>query len=244
VASFHASMLADSLAAIGAFAEAEAAIADAGRLGAASGDLNAMADADLIQGRIAAEKGDLEEALVHTRRGLDGAEAAGNTFCSLTGYFMVADQQLRLGETEQAISHLERSTGLAEFCNAGGYEALGQAWLAAARARMGVFDPEEFEEPLAKAIASHSRSVEAQIRFQRAVAVAGAGRPEDSFADFERALDLFASYGALPNQGRAHHAYGLALDAANRSGDAEVHLREAEGIFTRLGIRPDPVGDP
>ncbi len=243
-ASFHASMLADSLAAIGGFADAESAIADAKRLGVASGDPNAVADADLIQGRIAAERGDLEEALEHTRRGLAGAEAAGNTFCSLAGYFMVADQRLRLGDTEQAISHLERSTGLAEFCNAGGYEALGQAWLAAARARQGTLDPAGFEEPLAKAIASHSRSVEAQIRFQRAVAVAGAGHPEDSFADFERALELFESYGGLPSEGRAHHAFGLALESAGRAREAAEHLRRAEAIFTRLGIRPDPIAHP
>lgn len=239
-ASFHASMLADSLTMLGSFAEAKEVIAEARRLGVESGDPNAVADADLIRGRISAEEGDLEEALVHTRKGLDAAEAIGNTFCSLAGNFMVADQQLRLGDVTQAISHLERSTGLAEYCNAGGYEALGQAWLAAARARLGDFHLSEFDEPLAKATLAGSRSGEAQVRFRRAVAIAGDGRPEDSVEDFERSLSLFSSIGALPSMARVNHAYGLALDAAGRAEEAADRLRAAEEIFTRLGIKPDP----
>lgn len=239
-ASFDASMLADSLGTIGDFERAKQVIADARRLGEASGDPNAVADADLIRGRIHAEEGDLEEALVHTRLGLDAAEQIGNTFCSLAGNFMVADQQLRLGQVDSAITHLERSTGLAEYCNAGGYEALGQAWLAAARARLGDADPAEFDEPLGKAISAGSRSGEALVRFHRAVAVAGSGRPEDSIEDFERAIELFHGFGGLPNAARAHHAYGQALEAAGREADAESHLREAEAIFQRLGIKPDP----
>jgi class 3 adenylate cyclase/tetratricopeptide (TPR) repeat protein len=239
-ASFHASMLADSLSVLGSFAEAKAVIADARRLGVDSGDPNAVADADLVRGRISAEEGDLEEALVHTRKGLEAADAIGNTFCSLAGNFMVADQHLRMGDVADAISHLERSTGLAEYCNAAGYDALGQAWLAAARARLGDFDPAEFDEPLAKAVAAGSRSGEAQVRFHRAVAIAGAGRPEQAFDDFEHSLRLFASYGGYPSMARVNHAYGQALEAAGRAYEAAARLREAEEIFTRLGIKPDP----
>ena len=242
-ASFDASMLADSYATIGSFAEAKATIADARRLGLESGDPNAVADADLIHGRIFAEEGELEEALVHTRRGLEAAEAVGNTFCTLAGSFMVADQQLRLGEVDDAITHLERSTGLAEYCNAGGYEALGQAWLAAARAKQGGLDPASFDEPLGKATSSGSRSGEALVRFHRAVATAGSGRPEDAFADFERSLELFVGYGGLPSAARAHHAYGQALEAAGLVEEAEEHLRAADAIFARLGIKPDPTGN-
>jgi tetratricopeptide (TPR) repeat protein len=239
-ASFDASMLADSLATIGSFAEAKEVIALARRLGVESGDPNTVADADLIRGRILAEEGELEEALVHTRKGLEAAEAIGNTFCSLAGNFMVADQQLRLGAVDAAITHLERSTGLAEYCNAGGYEALGQAWLAAAQARIGDLDPASFDEPLAKATAAGSRSGEALVRFHRAVATAASGRPEDAFGDFVRAIELFSGFGGLPNAARAHHAYGQALEAAGLADEAERHLREAEAIFSTLGIKPDP----
>ena len=240
-ASFHASALADSQAMLGSFAEAKAVIAEARRLGVDSGDPNAVADADIIRGRISAAEGDLEEALVHTRKGLEAADAIGNTFCSLAGNFMVADQQLRMGDVADAIAHLERSTGLAEYCNAGGYEALGQAWLAAARARLGHFDPAEFDEPLAKAISAGSRSGEAQVRFHRAVAIAGAGHPEQAFDDFERSLFLFSSFGGFPSMARVNHAYGQALEAAGRADEAAARLRDAEEIFTRLGIKPDPV---
>lgn len=239
-ASFDASMLADSHATIGSFEEAKRVIAEAKRLGVESGDPNAVADADLIHGRILAEEGELEEALVHTRKGLEAAEAIGNTFCSLAGNFMVADQQLRLGAVDDAITHLERSTGLAEYCNAGGYEALGQAWLAAARARQGGLDPSSFDDPLAKAMGAGSRSGEALVRLHRAVATTGSGRPEDAFEDFERAIELFHEFGGLPNAARAHHAYGQALEAAGSAEQAGTHLREAEAIFARLGIKPEP----
>ncbi len=240
-ASLHASFLADSLATIGSFDEAEAAIDRATDLADRSGDPNARADADLIRGRIAAERGDLEDALVHTRRGLEGAEAVGNTFCTLAGNFMVADQKLRLGEVNDAIAHLETSTGLAEYCNAGGYEALGQAWLAAAKARQGDLDPAGFAEPLEAAVASGSRSGEAMVRLHRAVAVAAEGSTQAAFEDFERALDLFGEYGGRPSEARAHHAFAQALEAVGFSDRAQEHFREAERIFTELGIRPDPV---
>jgi hypothetical protein len=154
-------MLADSHAVLGSFDEADGAVERARQLGVESRNGEAVAEADLVRGKIASEKGDLQEALEHTRRGLEGAEAAGNTFCTLAGNFMVADQQLRLGEVEQAITHLERSTALADYCNAGGFEALGQAWLVTARARLGSLDPSGFDEPLAKATAAQSRSGEA-----------------------------------------------------------------------------------
>lgn len=239
-ASLNASFLADSYSTLGRFADAESMIVRARDLGERSGDPNAVADADLIRGRIAAERGDLQDALVHTRRGLEAAEAVGNTFCTLAGNFLVADQKLRLGEVEEAITHLETSTGLAEYCNAGGYEALGQAWLAAARARLGDHDPREFTAPLDAAMTSGSRSGEALVRLHRAVAVASRGRPEEAFDDFRRAISLFSEYGGRPNEGRAHHAFAQALEASGMTDRAQEHFRAADQIFDDLGIRPDP----
>jgi class 3 adenylate cyclase/tetratricopeptide (TPR) repeat protein len=240
-ASLNATMLGDVQASLGNFAEADAAVTRARELGEVSGDPNMVLDADLVRGRVASERGDLEEALIHTRRGLVAADEVGNIYCSLFGNFLVADQKLRLGEPEEAISHLERSSELAQYCNAGGLEALGQAWLAAARASLGDLDPAEFDAPLARAIDGGSRSGEAAVRLHRAIAVAGAAQPERSFKDFERAVVLFKEISARPNLARTHHAYGQALEAAGRGDDAAAHLREAERLFADLGIEPDPV---
>jgi hypothetical protein len=73
------------------------------------------------------------------------------------------------------------------------------------------------------------------------VAIAGAGRPEQAFDDFERSLFLFSSFGGFPSMARVNHAYGQALEAAGRADEAAARLRDAEEIFTRLGIKPDPV---
>lgn len=240
-ASYHAAMLADSLSQVGRFDEAVAAIERARELGERGGDPNSILDADIIHGSIEAERGHLEEALEYTRRGIEGAETHGNTFCNLAGNFKLADQRLRLGDVDSAISHLERSTGLAQYCDAGGYELLGQAWLAMARSRAGEPRPEEFDGPLANAIESGSRSAEGLVRLKRGITLAGIGKTEDAADDFERAIELFADYGGLPNLARAHHAYGEALEAAGRADDAVTHLKKAEEIFADLGIRPDPV---
>jgi class 3 adenylate cyclase/tetratricopeptide (TPR) repeat protein len=240
-ASYNAAMLADSLTQIGRFSEALSAVERARDLGERSGDPNAVLDADIIRGSIAADMGDLEDALEYTRRGIEGAEAHGNTFCNLAGNFKLADQQLRLGDVDSAITHLEKSTGLAQYCNAGGYEVLGQAWLAMARSQAGDLRPEDFDAPLAAAIESGSRSTEGLVRLKRGVAMAAGGRIDEASSDFERAIELFADYGGAPNLARTRHAYGQALEAAGRPEEAVLHMRAAEEIFDELGIRPDPV---
>jgi len=240
-ASYNAAMRADSLSQIGQFDAAVESVQRARELGEKSGDPNTVLDADIIHGSIEADRGNLEEALEYTRRGIEGAEAHGNTFCNLAGNFKLADQRLRLGEVDSAISHLEKSTGLAQYCDAGGYELLGQAWLATARSRAGDPRPEDFDAPLASAMESGSRSAEGLVRLKRGITLADVGRYEDAASDFERAIELFADYGGLPNLARAHHSYGQALEAAGRVDEGTEHLRKAEDIFTDLGIRPDPV---
>jgi tetratricopeptide (TPR) repeat protein len=242
-ASYNASMLADSLTNLGRFDEAIAAIERATELGEQSGDPNAVLDAEIIRGSIAADRGELAEAMEYTRRGILGAEEHGNTFCNLAANFKLADQQLRLDQVDSAIAHLETSTGLAQFCNAGGYEALGQAWLAAARARAGDLRPEDFTAPLEAAIDAGSSSTEALVRLQRAIALAGDEQFELAATDFERSIELFEGYGGLPNLARARHAYGEALQSWGKIEDAKSHLLAANELFTTLGIRPDgPAG--
>ncbi len=239
VASFNASMLADAFAQLGRFDEAAEAIDLATELAEASRDPNAKLDADLIRGGIAGVRGDLSEAMEYTKKGVDGAEAVGNTFCDLAGSFWLADQHLRLGEVDTAIEHLEKSTGLAQYCNAGGYEALGAAWLASARARAGDLRPEDFEAPLEAAVSASSRSTEGHVRLKRAVAYADSGLHEEAEDDFERAIELFESYGGLPNLARARHAYAESLTAAGDSTRAKGQFEAASALFDQLGIIPD-----
>ena len=235
-ASYNATMLADSLSAIGRFDEAMEAIDTATRLAELCDDPNAVLDADIIRGSIAAERGDLNEAMEYTMRGIEGAEVEGNTFCNLAGNFKLADQHLRLGDVDTAIEHLEKSTGLAQYCDAGGYEALGEAWLAAARARNGDLRPEDFAGPLEAAAESGSRSLEGLVRLKRADAYAGVGNLDEASPDFERAIELFASYGGLPNLARAHHSYAEALSAAGRQEEAATQFGAARDLFDDLGI--------
>ncbi len=242
-AGLNAAYAADVEASRGRFDEAERWIERATALGEASGNPGVIADIDLFKGRIAAGRGELETALTHTRRGIETAAGASNIQCELVGNFMVADQQLRRGDAEAAISHLERTFELGEFCNAVAIVKLGQAWLASARASLGDLDPEGFAGPLKMAQAGGSRSGEAAVRLQRAIAVSGSSEPDWplAFDDFERAIELLESIDARPNQARAIHAYAMALDAAGRDADSRTQLDTAMAMFDEMGIRPDAV---
>jgi class 3 adenylate cyclase/tetratricopeptide (TPR) repeat protein len=240
-AGLNAAMAADVEATRGRFAEAERWIERGSALADASGNPNVIADVALIKGRIAAARGELETALVHSRRGMETAEGVGNIECTLVGNFLVADQHLRRGDAAAAIPHLERTFELGAFCNAEAMVALGHAWLATAKARLGEFDPEGFSEPLRKAQAFGSRSGEAAVRLQRAVAVSGGTDPDlaQAITDFERSIALFESIGARPDQARATHAYANALEAAGQAEEGQAQLAAAAAMFDAMGIRPD-----
>lgn len=240
-AGWNAALAADVEASQGNFEEAYEWIERAATLAAASGNPNVAADVELLKGRIAAARGELETALNHTRTGTELAEGAGNIQCTLVGNFMVADQQLRIGDAEAAIPHLERTFELGAYCNADAMVALGHAWLATARAQLGEHDPEAFSEPLEAAQLGGSRSGEAAVRLQRGIAVAGGPDPdwELVIGDFERAIELFNGIGARPDEARATHAYANALEAAGQGEASSAQLANAMAMFVELGIRPD-----
>jgi class 3 adenylate cyclase/tetratricopeptide (TPR) repeat protein len=236
-ASFYAAMLADSYSALGRFPEAEAAVARAADLGDVSGDPNAILDADIVRGRIAADRGDLAAGMAYTSKGVAAAEAVGNTFCTLAGRFIMGEIQLQLGEVEDAIANLETSTGLAQYCNAVGYEMLGQAWLASAHAQQGQLRREDFEQPLQRAIAMGSQRGEGLVLLQRALSGTGHGAYQEAFADYARALQCFDAIGARPLVARTEQAFGEALTAAGQVEEGQQHLRTAQQLFGELGIR-------
>lgn len=240
-AAFNAALAADVEASRGRFDEADRWIGRAAILADESGNPNVIADVELMKGRIAAARGELKTALAHTRLGTDTAEGAGNIECTLVGNFLIADQQLRSGDAAAAIPHLEKTFELGEFCNAEAMVALGKAWMATARAALGDLDAEAFAAPLEKALAVGSRSGEAAVRLQRAVAISGGSAEEwaQAVTDFERAIELFESIEARPDQARAIHAYANALEAAGRQDDSRVQLAAATAMFDSMGINPD-----
>jgi tetratricopeptide (TPR) repeat protein len=242
-AGLNAAFAADVLAQMGRFEEAEPWIDRGTELAAASGNPNVIADAALLRGAIASGRGELQEALIYTLKGMETAATAGNIHCELVGNFMVADQQLRLGNAGTAIPHLERSFELGEFCNADAMVALGHAWLAAARAQLGDIEPEAFVGPLQQAQQGGSRSGEAMVRLHRGIAIAGSEEPdwEVALEDLERSEQLFEDIGARPDQARAAHARAMALEAAGRSDESRLMLDRAMGMFNELGMQPDPI---
>jgi tetratricopeptide (TPR) repeat protein len=242
-AGFNAAITADVEASQGHFDEAARWIARGAALAEASGNPNVIADVELMKGRIAAARGELETALTHTRLGMETAEGAGNIQHTLVGNFLVADQQLRRGDAAAAIPHLERTFELGAYRNAEAIVGLGNAWLASARAHLGDLDPNVFSGPLEQAQAGRSRSGEAAVRLQRAIALAGSPEPDwdQAFDDFERAIALFASIDARPDQARAVHAYANAPDAAGRNEESRSQLETAMTMFDEMGIRPAAV---
>ena len=242
-AGLNAAFTADAEASRGRFGEAARWIERATALGEKSGNPSVIADVNLFKGRIAAAQGELESALEHTRLGIEMAAGASNIQCELVGNFMVADQQLRLGEPESAISHLERTFELGEFCNAVAIVKLGEAWLTSAKANLGDLDPEGFSGPLAMAQKGGSRSGEAAVRLQRAITISTSPTPDwpAAFDDYQRSIALFESIDARPDQARALHAYANALDAAGRDEESRIQLDAAMAMFNEMGIRPDMV---
>lgn len=242
-AGWNAALAADVEATQGNFDEATAWIERAAALATASGNPNVEADVELIKGRVAAARGELETALAHTLAGTELAEGAGNIQCTLMGNFLVADQKLRIGDAAAAIPHLERTFELGEYCNAEAMVALGQAWLASARASMGDLDPDAYSGPLEKAQMGGSRGGEAAVRLHRAIAVAGSPEPDWdlSLSDFRSAIGLFQAIGARPSEARATHAYANALEAAGDVAGSATQFAAATALFDDLGIAPDRV---
>jgi class 3 adenylate cyclase/tetratricopeptide (TPR) repeat protein len=228
---------------LGEFDEADEWIARGGRLAEASGDPNAILDTDLFHGVIETERGNLEEAIEHTRRGLEQAQEIGNTDCALVGQFNLGDLHLRLGDVETAIPALEESSELAAFCNAGGFTALSQAWLAAARSRSGgdlAAELRGFEDSLETARSYGMAPGEAEIHRHRATVLAAQPDPDwDAVvADFEAAIAIYERIDARPALARTLHDFGMALDVAGRADEATAVLERAAALPEEMGLAP------
>jgi tetratricopeptide (TPR) repeat protein len=207
-----------------------------------SGDPNVIVDVRIFSGIVAAEQGNLEEAIARTREGVRLADEVGNTYCSLVGNFYLGDQHLRRREPGDAVAAIERSRALAEFCDAGSIVSLSDAWMGAARAGLGSDDLAAFEAPLKHARAIGDRHGASLVLQLRARARAALPDPDwaDSIEDLRAAASDLEELGARPTLARVLGDLGRALAAAGRNGEAADASRRAEELAQAMGLHPEP----
>jgi class 3 adenylate cyclase/tetratricopeptide (TPR) repeat protein len=247
-ASLFASVAAMAGARRGSFASAEQWLERAVELAQRSADPNALIDTDLAAGLLETERGNVGDALAHTQRAIEQANEVGNIACALVGSFLLGDQHLRLGDATAAIPALERSSELAQYCDAGSFAALSGAWLAAARARAGAdlqAELERFAASLEAAQVNGDQFGAGAIHLHRATILAAQPEPDwDAvIRDFESAVAIFERIGARPALGRALHGYGMVLEIAGRDAEATAMLKRAASVLDELTVdvaRPRP----
>jgi len=207
-----------------------------------SGDPNVVLDTEIYSGIVAAEQGDLDEAIGRTREGVRLAEEVGNTYCSLVGNFYLGDQHLRRGEAGDAVAAVERSRTLAEFCDAGSIVSLSDAWMGAARARLGADELDAFEPVLQHARAIGDRygaSLVLQLRARARAALPDTDW-EGAVEDLRAAAADLEELGARPALARVLGDLGRALAAAGRDEEAAEASRRAEELAQAIGLTPEP----
>jgi predicted ATPase/class 3 adenylate cyclase len=242
-AAYSAGVLAISAARIGLFDVAETWIEEAQSLARRSQDPSAAMDVDLHRGVVEGERGNITQALAFAKRGTELAERINNKACALVGYFIMGDQQLRLGLPEDARRSLERSMQIAEFCNVADIENLSRAWLTAALSQLGDDDQAlpGLDDSLARARDMGDRLGEGEILRQRAIARARKPVPDwDAIrADFDAALAIFEGIEALPYVARALRDYGITLQTGRHIGEGQQKLRRAFELFESMRMRYD-----
>ncbi|MDQ3931344.1 MAG: hypothetical protein M3252_00675, partial [Actinomycetota bacterium] len=123
-AAWYLGMLAVAYARLGEFPAADEAARREGAIASHSGDPNALLDAELTRGLVETVRGNLDEAVTLTQRGVAIAEEVGNIACEFAGNFFLGDQHLRMGRPDEAVPALERCGELARYWDAGGIENL------------------------------------------------------------------------------------------------------------------------
>jgi tetratricopeptide (TPR) repeat protein len=242
-ASLTAGTLARAHARSGDFAAARQAITRSVPLAEKSGDPNVIVDVQIFSGIVAAERGDLDEAVRHTREGVELADEVGNTYCSLVGNFYLGDQYLRRGDAKTAMASLTRSRDLAEFCDAGSLMSLSDAWLGAASARLvDAGDLRAFDAPLRHARAIGDRYGEGLVLQLRSRARASQPNPDwaSSIEDLRLAATNLEELGARPALTRVLGDLGRALAEAGREEDAADLFRQAHELTRTMGMNPEP----
>ncbi|HEX6228040.1 MAG TPA: tetratricopeptide repeat protein [Solirubrobacterales bacterium] len=206
-----------------------------------SGDPNVILDCRIFAGMAAAEQGELDRAIRLTQEGVRLADEVGNTYCSLVGNFHLGDQHLRRGEADDALASLQRSRALAEFCDAGSLVSLSDAWLAAARARLGGGDLEIFDAPLHHARGRGDHYGAGLVLQLRARARSMQQDPdwESSVEDLQTAATELEELGARPALARVVADLGRALARAGRHDEAADASRRANELGQTMELEPE-----
>ncbi|MFP3913287.1 MAG: hypothetical protein ACLFWM_00300 [Actinomycetota bacterium] len=235
----YAGMASRALSTLGRFEEAEEWVARARASATESGDPNAMLDIDIFEGWLESDRGNLSAAREFTDRAIRAADETGNLACSLLGNLLAGSQQLRLGDADSARTHLERGGEMAAYCEVGSdLLALGRAWLADARARLGTPSVEDFDEALDAARHVRNPLNEGQILRHRATVRLMLDDPdwEAALADFEAAEAIFEKIGARAHLAPTLRDHGAALELAGRPAEAEAMLQQANQMLEEMGI--------
>ena len=244
-AALTAGTLARAYARSGDFAAARQVSTHSVSLAEQSGDPNVILDVEIFAGIVAAEKGDLDEAVRRTSEGVKLADEVGNTYCSLVGNFFLGDQYLRRGEAESAMASLTRSRELAEFCDAGSLMSLSDAWLYATNVRLDtVSDLRGFDAPLRHARVIGDCYGESLVLQLRSRARANQPNPDwmASIDDLRLAATYLEELGAQPALTRVLGDLGRALTEAGQVAEAAEVLHRADELTRVMGMQPEPAG--
>lgn len=240
-AAYYSGMVAIAAARLGEFELADQWLNRAQALAGRSQDPNALMDVDLHRGFVESERGNITQALAFARRGTEIATRIDNKACALVGYFIMGDQQMKLGLREQAMRSLERSTEIAEFCDVADIENLSRAWLSTVRAQLGEEQAvlPRLDASLAKATQMGDRLGQGEILRQRAIARARMAGPDwDAIkADFDASIAIFEQIEARPSLARALRDYGLTLEAGGRIGEGQKKLSRALELFESMKVQ-------
>lgn len=241
-AALTAGTLARARARAGDFRAAQQASDRSLALAEQSGDPNVTVDVVIFAGVVAAEQGDLAEAVRRTLEGVQLADDVGNTYCSLVGNFYLGDQYLRLGDAENAIASLTRSRELAEFCDAGSVMSLSDAWLTAASAHLQHGDLGAFDAPLRHAGVMGDRYGESLVLQLRSHARAAQPNPDwtASVADLRRAATNLEELDARPALARVLADLAQVLMEAGHDEESADARRRADELRHAMGMHPDP----
>lgn len=237
----YASMSSRAHSILGRFGEAERCLASAREFAERSGDPNSLLDVDIFEAWMEADRGDLVRAQEFTTRAIAAADEQGNLACSLLGNLLAGSQQLRLGDPGSAITHLERGSEMAAYCEVGSdLLALGRAWLADARTRLGTPSLHEFDDALAAAREVRNPLNEGQILRQQATVRLLLDDPDwdAAMAEFEAAEALFDKIGARAYLAPTLRDHAAALELAGEPEEAKTRLKNAERLFSEMGIDP------
>jgi tetratricopeptide (TPR) repeat protein len=234
-AAFARGALAMGYAVMGEFAKADEAARRATEI-AAKGDLVAQLDALIAESIVRSARGDLEGAVPLARECVERAEETGASGCVVASAWVLGDAYHRLGRFAEARDVLQRGADISGIVDRKVWRPTLQAWLGSATVALGDADTGHWEEALEGARSIGNTQGQAGILAKRAEAAVARGEIEAAIRDFAASTKLLEDLGARPALARALQAWGVALNSAGRTTEAEALLRRSLALFEELGL--------